>query len=452
MATENDPSVAWTADERRLRWRIFWVALVVRVLYMTLAHTYHVRPAEDHFQYGWEMGRIARALVTGYGYSDPFTGHTGPTAWLPPLYVFLMAGAFKLCGVYSAGAAWVLLALNSVLSASTAVAVWEIARRCFSAKVALWSGWMWALHPAAMQYAVRWIWEMTVTTWLLTWIFVLALRMRTDKEGQSWRRWFVFGLLWGVLALSSPTPLILLPVLGLWVIFAPGFESVRVGRAALAGLVFCAVLAPWTVRNWVVFHKFIPLRGNFGAENYMGNADWSDGFPWGTAIPIEKQAAQQDYATMGEPGFVADRGAKANAWIATHRGRFVQLSLKRAYLFWAGVPHPLSEGAAAEYIREISFQFLSLAGWFGVALAVRRRRLASWVMLAAFLFFPITYYMVTVQARFRHPLEPLICVLGVFLFQSAEPGKFGRWAAAKFAWLGRLTAPLRPWFRGEMTR
>ena len=57
---------------------------------MTLAHTYRFRPYGDHFQFGWEMGRIARALVTGYGYADPFTGHTGPTAWVAPLYPMLL--------------------------------------------------------------------------------------------------------------------------------------------------------------------------------------------------------------------------------------------------------------------------------------------------------------------------------------------------------------------------
>lgn len=68
---------------RRLCWRMFWVGLAVRVLYMTLAHTYRFRVSEDHFQFGWEMGRIGRALATGYGFSDPFDGHTGPTAWNP---------------------------------------------------------------------------------------------------------------------------------------------------------------------------------------------------------------------------------------------------------------------------------------------------------------------------------------------------------------------------------
>ena len=70
-----------------------------RVLYITLAHTYRIRPSEDHLQFGWEMGRIARALSTGFGYADPFTGHSGPTAWVPPLYPLLLAGVFKLFAV-----------------------------------------------------------------------------------------------------------------------------------------------------------------------------------------------------------------------------------------------------------------------------------------------------------------------------------------------------------------
>ena len=80
-----------TADERgqRAPWRLFWVALAVRLLYMTLAHTYRIRPLVDHFQFGWEAGRIGRSLATGYGYGNPFSseilGRTGPTAWLPPV-------------------------------------------------------------------------------------------------------------------------------------------------------------------------------------------------------------------------------------------------------------------------------------------------------------------------------------------------------------------------------
>ena len=144
----------------RAPWRLFWVAFLIRILYMTLAHTYRVRPLVDHFQFGWEAGRIARSLATGHGYANPFEssylGPTGPTAWIPPAYPSLMAAVFRLFGVYSAVSAWVLLAINCVLSGFTAMAVWEIGFRCFSRANARWSGWLWALYPAAMQYAVRW--------------------------------------------------------------------------------------------------------------------------------------------------------------------------------------------------------------------------------------------------------------------------------------------------------
>ena len=32
---------------------IFWAGLIVRVLYITLAHTYRIRLILDHMQFGW---------------------------------------------------------------------------------------------------------------------------------------------------------------------------------------------------------------------------------------------------------------------------------------------------------------------------------------------------------------------------------------------------------------
>src|SRR6202789_1370396 len=202
---------------------MFWVGFLIRVLYLTLAHTYRIRLGEDHLQFGWEMGRIARALVNGFGYADPFTGHSGPTAWSPPLYPLLIAGVFKIFGVYTAASAWVLLTINSIFSAATAPVVYEIAMRCFGhtgrgRKIALWSGWLWALYPAAMQVAVRWIWDMCLTAFLFSKIFVVALRVRgvgeespdgtTSCEGSTTVRWTMFGLLAGAVALLNSTLLL----------------------------------------------------------------------------------------------------------------------------------------------------------------------------------------------------------------------------------------------------
>lgn len=417
---------------------LFWVALLVRIVYITLAHTYRIRLSQDHLQFGWEMGRIARALVTGFGYADPFTGHTGPTAWAPPLYPLLLAGVFKIFGVYTAKSAFVILTLNSIFSAATAPLVFEIAARCFrgvvqGAKVALWSGWLWALHPAIIQYAVHWVWDMALTAYLFSWILVLTLRLRAigdslDTHPQTTRRWLLFGLLWGLLALCNSTPLLFLSACAIWVLAGAWGSHVftpALVRAALAGIVFCCCLSPWILRNYEVFHALIPMRGNLGAELHQSVLEQNDGFPWGATIPVADHAPTYlRYKTMGEYAYVQQENVVAKQYISHHKRRFFELALKRAYFFWVSVPHPFENGAKGVFVemaREINFCFLSLSGLLGLALALKEHIPGARLFLWAFLLIPITYYFITVQARFRHPLEPLIVIFTCYLFLSATP-------------------------------
>jgi 4-amino-4-deoxy-L-arabinose transferase-like glycosyltransferase len=418
----------------RLPWRMFWVGFAVRVLYITLAHSYHFRAFQDHFQFGWEVGRIARALATGYGYADPFTGHTGPTAWTPPLYPLLLAAVFKLCGVYTPLSAWTILVLNSLFSALIAPAVYEIAYRCYDVhnphkSVALWSGWLWALYPAAMQYAVHWIWDMSLTACLFAWVLVIALRVRGNggKPQNSNALWAIFGVLWALIFLSNSTLVLFLPACGIWMLLGQKSAAKVLTQAVLAAVIFVACVAPWVYRNWMVFHAFIPSRGNLGAELYQSVLPENDGFPWGVTVsfvPTDPELIA--YKTQGEVAYVRHKNELAHALIQARPDRFVGYALKRVYFFWVGVLHPIEKGwngGFTEIIREMNFCVLSLAGLLGLALSLYRRNPAAWLFLFAFLLLPIPYYFITSGARFRHPLEPLICILGVSLFQSATRAK-----------------------------
>jgi 4-amino-4-deoxy-L-arabinose transferase-like glycosyltransferase len=409
---------------------IFWTGFLVRVGYITLAHTYRFSPFEDHFTFGYEMARVARALVTGYGYADPFSGHTGPTAWVPPLYPLLIAAVFKFAGIYTPLSAWILLTLNSVFSAATALCIYEVAARCFGRKVAMWSAWIWALYPAAMQYAVRWVWETSLSTFLFAAVLVLALRMRAIGEApdaedcQTTNRWLLFGLLWALIALSNSTLLLFLPVFGIWIIVGTQHKSSAIARAALAGVVFMACIAPWVYRNWRVFHAFIPMRSNFGAELYAGNGPGALGFRYGALINLAENDPQHRlYVQLGEVAFVHQRAQLAKAWINAHPGQFATLTLKRFYFFWASVPHPTDKHWFLDFVRQVNYCLSSITGLLGLALSLRRRTPAAGLFAWAFVLLPVTYYFVTVEARFRHPLEPLIVILSVYLFQFATPRK-----------------------------
>ncbi len=416
--------------------RIFWVGLIVRVLYILIAHTYRIRPLLDHFQFGWEAGRIARAVATGYGYSDPFMGHSGPTTWIPPLFPLLLAGVFKIFGVYTPVSAFVILAIDSAFSAATSLAIYEIAARCYDMqghgnKIALWSAWIWALYPAAMQYGVHWIWDMALTTFLFTLTLVITLRVRAIGEPFSTRnpqtstRWAAFGLLWGLIALTNPSLIVVLPACGVWMLWGARTDlktfTTTAAKAALAAFVLAACLAPWIHRNWVVFHAFIPTRGNLGAELYQSTLPENDGFPWGPTLPLAETAPEfMHYKAVGELAYVKEKDLAAHDNIRRDPERIAAWTVRRVYFFWASVPHPFEKTVFVEYTREINFGFLSVTGFLGLFLSIKRKIPAAWLFAAIFLIQPLIYYAITVQARFRHPLEPIICIFTIFLVQSAE--------------------------------
>jgi hypothetical protein len=429
-------------------WTIFWVGFLLRVAVILIGHTYKLRSEMDHFNFGFEAGRIARSLVQGQGYANPFNGPSGPTAWLPPLYPLLLAAAFKLFGVYTNAAALAVLIANSLFSAAIAPAVYEIAARLFdvpglarrSAKVAmpvaLWSAWLWAAYPAALQYAVHWFWEMSLSTCLFSWSIVVALRLREDLEPGKQDRfsglWLAFGALWGLIALSNASLLMVLPAIVLWIVW-PGLRRLRIALstwagAALMSVVFCVVLAPWVIRNECVMHAFVPTRSNLGIELYASTLPSHDALPWGTALPLWAGDPEfQLFVRMGELRFAAMRGEQARERIAADPGRFWRWTLDRFLFFWDGTPHPPDRKPVQEFLRELSYSFLSLCGLLGLALMLSRRVSGAGLILLIFVLLPIPYYLVTVQARFRHPLEPLIAVLAVYLFRSTSSRQKPGW-------------------------
>ena len=384
----------------RAPWAIFWVGFGLRVAVILIGHTYKIRTDQANFNFGFEAGRIARSLVRGQGYANPFNGLSGPTAWLPPLYPLLIAAAFKVFGVYTRAA------------------------------------WLWAAYPAALQYAIHWIWEMSLTVCLFSWAIVVALRLRRVGEHPGVERrlglWAGLGVLWGLIALSNASLLLCLPAMAVWVAWPDLCALVRehawVGlRDVLPGVVllclaFALVLTPWVVRNERTLHAFVPTRSNFGIELYNSSLVSNDGLPWGTAMPLwEGDRVFQMYERMGEIRFAHMRQEQAKANLRAHPGLFVRWTIGRFFFFWDGTPHPPDRHPVQEYLRQLSYSFLSVCGLLGLGLMLRRRVPGAGLFALCFALVPLVYYAVTVQPRFRHPLEPLTAILAVYLFRSTEP-------------------------------
>src|SRR5450755_4531246 len=159
---------------------IVLIAFLLRLAVITVGHTYRITPRRDHFQFGWEMGRIARSIAMGQGFASPTDLVTGPSAWAPPVYPYILAGVFKLFGIYSAASAFAILAFNSLFAALTTLTLYWIAQRIYGVPVARATAWSWALFPYAIYWPARVVWEMSLSAFLLSLAFLFTMRMADE--------------------------------------------------------------------------------------------------------------------------------------------------------------------------------------------------------------------------------------------------------------------------------
>ena len=150
------------------------VALALRLVVMCFLYPERTDPYRDHWRFGGEAGRIARSIAQGEGFSNPLFGRTGPTAWLAPVFPYLLAAIFKLFGTYTKASAITILALDCFFSALTCIPIYFIAKKHFGESTARWAGWAWAFFPYAIFFSADFIWATTLTTLLMTLVFLAA--------------------------------------------------------------------------------------------------------------------------------------------------------------------------------------------------------------------------------------------------------------------------------------
>jgi 4-amino-4-deoxy-L-arabinose transferase-like glycosyltransferase len=397
------------------------LSFALQVATIGALHQYRTRPGDDNFEFGWEMGRVARSIAQGHGFSSPYGGDTGPTAWEPPLYPYLMGWVFEIFGIYTHASAWVLLSINSLFTTLTSIPIFWIAHRTFGERIAVWSAASWALCPYIWYWSVHWIWDTTFTPLVLACLFLLALEL---QEWPGLRGWALFGALYGVGALANPTMLAFLPFCGLWI----WRQRYKRGLSSLAGvvlssIVFFLVLAPWVLRNYEVFGRFVFLRDDFGLQFRLGNGPYADGMLMAYLQPNLNRLEFEKFLRMGELAYAESCKHIAFDWVHTHPGRFAVISLKRFFYYWNGVPRATSSLAPVDF-RSSAFLATSVLALWGLGRALRQKRPGAWLFAGLVLTYPTVYYFVFPHARYRHPIEPELIILIVFLlFEARSPSR-----------------------------
>jgi 4-amino-4-deoxy-L-arabinose transferase-like glycosyltransferase len=415
------------------------IALLLRIGASLFCYPRLLDPQHDYFSFGWETGRIAASLALGHGYSAPFYGGTEATAWVPPLFPFLLSLVFQLLGVYTKASAIAILSLNSVFSALTCIPIFFIARS-FGERSAKLAVWVWALYPYAIHYSATRVWDNCLDALLMAVLFAMALRMRPASRIVVWLVW---GALWGVAALTNPALVAVLPLLLGWIYFRHRKDEFprHFLRPAVAVALMALIVAPWIVRNYRVFHQFIPVRGNFWMEMHYGNnGDLSELIPnW--VHPSTNERERQEYNRLGEVRYGLE--LKQRVLESVHRDpwAFIAMCFRRVLFTWGGY-----WTWSAKYLQNNPFatshmlvtMVVSLFAFAGLWLAIKGKNPVATPLVLVLLVFPIPYYLSHANPQYRHPIDPMILALGSYAAATAVGSRERR---VRQAYQIRLSVP-----------
>ena len=398
----------------------------------------------------FEPGNIAYALATGQGFASPLRVPSGPTAWVAPIYPGLVAALFHLFGVYAYGAFVAAVALNIAFVTLACWPLYALGRRLGGVRVAALAAWLWALYPNAILLTYESMWGSCLSALLAIaalWAIV-ALDDVPHAPARGLWPWAAYGMLWGVILLTNPTLSPLLPLwLGWWWwrrhhlavpprrIEAPapgpvgptarGGAAARSGRRwrapALALLVAALVVLPWTVRNRVVMHAWLPIRSDLGLALWLGNNPRATVLWHGQGHPIDDARQRALFLRQGEIAYMRRKLHLALAYMAVHPAREAHLAWRRFLTFWSGgSPWPLASLVRfrSDWDRYVLlFDLLSgLAALGGMVRLFLRRHPCAFPIAIVPLVIPWAYYLTLAVPRYRLPVDPAVMLLAALCF------------------------------------
>ncbi len=401
---------------------IAFFAFFIRIVIMICLKSYDISAENFHWHFGYETGRVARAIAIGDGFSSPFELGNLSTAWVAPIYPYILSVVFKIFGIYSKGSAFTILLINSLFSSLTTIVIYYIAKTTINRSVGLLSAIEFAFYPPAIWHSINTIWNTALSTFLIAvLVFYFLNTYQRLNNGKS----VVCGVLMGLTALTNPIIMAFYPFCFLWL-----YTKLRNSAAnvfmyiTLMTISFIITLSPWLVRNYIVFDKFILVKGTLGVELRLGNnpnATGSFEMKGDNALhPTFSKKEMVLFNELKEVGYVKYSSREALNFMIKNPLKILSLSANRFSLFWLG--DLLEENNWKGNLRNIDnlsifkkilyilpVPFLL----FGIVMAWKNRIDIS-IFLYLLLSYPLIYYVTHVSNRYRHPIEPFCVIIGAY--------------------------------------
>lgn len=379
---------------------------------------------------------IAWNLVQGKGFSiEPGT----PAFLTGPTYPTFLAFIYSIFG-HSYLAVFIVQALLSTL---TCFMIYLLGKEIANQKVGLLAALVTGIYPANVL-TVSMIMTETLFTFLLVVMILLLTKAVENKKNISF---LSVGVMLGLLSLCRPAvllyPLFLLVII--WMFYENKVQCLRHFIVMLAA--FLLILAPWMIRNQIVFHNFVPVTTNGGRVLWFGNYPLVDSSNWWPVTDMERLEKMRMETNEVARHLIEERQItnpveidkmfrrEAIKNILNNPLGFLKLCVSKVGIFWLS---PL-EGT---YIIRAKSGALSLVWNLGkyliVILAIvgiikTRKDWKRLLPIFSFLvYFTVIHTLIHSIRRFNYPLLPIVSIFVAIGFLTCF--NFIKTATYKRAW------------------
>ncbi len=394
---------------------------------------------------GAEMWKLAKNIASQGSFANPFgTLATGPTANNPPLYPLILAGLMKVFRVPAL--IYVASVLCAIIANAFTAALLPRASMIFFGDsipgvfgALLWLG--------AMQSIPGWDTNFTVAGILL---YCILTAPGAQAERNTMSRAVLGGTIAGLLFLLNPSSvLIVVPWIGFLLLNSGQHRSTAIKQAVLVLGLLVTFGMGWAIRNYFALGALVS-RTNLGIALYVSNNDCAQSSLirdelnncYQTHHPNASVAEAEELHRLGEIQYDRMRTADTKVWIRSHGAQFANLTLTRIKEFWfpatENIPATIKFANAfniPNYSQIWSHQQNRIARvmWLITALSIpglilmgKRREAVTLYMLAVSAIYPLMYYVVVSDMRYRYPVLWLsLLQAGYFLREFAEGRVFG---------------------------
>jgi len=168
---------------------------------------------------------------------------------------------------------------------------------------------------------------------------------------------------------------------------------------------------------------FVPVKSNFGVELWLGNNPGVEHIYTPELHPWSSLNQAVALAMNGEINYSHQASRRAWDFIRRHPGRFLALSLERVTDTWTAKYDvrldPWLRLLHWEKGYMLFYSGLSLLALAGLLLAAYKYRSEAVPLVLTVLIFPVVYYVTHTGTRYRHPIDPVLCILSVFFVNYA---------------------------------